>query len=107
MTDIIDSTNKVSFISTRGTILALQQMIVLTIAPKINTSLITDDITMNCGENKVYSVTLKDSNGTPLVNKVISILVNGISSNFTTDSDGKVILNLKDFKVGKIGRAHV
>lgn len=101
VTDIIDSTNKVSFISTRGTILALQQMIVLTIAPKINTSLIADDITMNCGENKVYSVTLKDSNGTPLVNKVISILVNGISSNFTTDSDGKVILNLKDFKVGR------
>lgn len=100
VSDIINPINNVIFVAKGSTILALQQMMVITVNSKINTNLTGLDIVMNCSADKSYSAILTDSNGVPLVDEDVSILLNGQTLNLKTDENGKVTLSLKNLKVG-------
>ncbi len=93
--DKIKATNSISFVSTRSTILALQQILVTSFpAPKIATSISASGVSIDYLSGKQLIVTLKDKNGKPLSNKKISIKINGKPYTKTTDSNGKAKLTI-------------
>lgn len=60
-----------------------------------NTSIEAKDISVAAGDNGKLQVTLKDSNGNPLANKELSVVIDGKIQSVTTNSLGVATLNVK------------
>ena len=58
------------------------------------TSLIGNDLEFTYGENKSFSVTLKDLDGNPLANKIITFVINNVQYNKTTDINGVASIHI-------------
>ena len=87
--------NSISFVATGSTILALQQIIVLTkdaLAPEVATKLTVPSVTKVYNVNKNLVVTLKDANGKAIANAKVTIVLNGVKKVVTTDKNGKATL---------------
>lgn len=65
-----------------------------------NTYILTNDYTVHEGDNLDFYAILHDINGTPLENKTLFFLFNGVSTSILTDEDGQAILELTDLLVG-------
>lgn len=66
---------------------------------KVKETLISEisafDLKVQAGNNGVFKVTLKDANNNPVSDKTVSIVINGVSKNVTTDSNGNAKLTVK------------
>ena len=65
-----------------------------------NTYILTNDYTVNEGDNLDFYAILQDINGTALENKTIFFLFNGVSTSLLTDEDGQAILKLTNLMAG-------
>ena len=61
----------------------------------ITTFLTVDDLNIKVGTVGKLRITLKDENYVTLNNKNVVVMINGVSSNVTTDEKGVAILNVK------------
>jgi len=57
-----------------------------------NTSIEVNDLTMEAGSQGTLKIVLKDSNGIELKNKVLTIAVDGVTTQMSTDDEGVVSL---------------
>ena len=62
---------------------------------KTSTTLEANDLTQTFGENKIFTVVLKDSNGNPLSNQDIVFTVNGVNYIKITDSNGEAKIPIR------------
>lgn len=62
--------------------------------------IIASNLTKDYGDLKKFKAELKDTYGNPLVNKIITFRLNGISYEQTTDNDGAVYLDVGILKQG-------
>lgn len=72
----------------------LNSPVFLNASSKANAQIQVDGIDSYYKENHQLVSYLKDSNGTPIENKTLSVHLNGKTYNKTTDSNGKVTLNI-------------
>ncbi len=57
-------------------------------------TVVANDIVMYYRNGTEYIATFYDLNGTPIVNKVVSVTINGVSYNRTTDANGTIRLGI-------------
>ena len=94
ITNSIKNSNSISFISTDGTILALQQIIVTT--QKAKTAITAPSVTKVYNNNKNLVVTLKDANGNAVANAKVTVVLNGAKKVLTTNSNGQATLAISN-----------
>ena len=99
ITGSVKNSNNVSFIATGGSILALQQIIVIT--EKAPTQITAPAVTAVYNTNNNMIVTLKEINGIALANADISIVFNGKTQNVKTDANGQFKLAIPSNLVPK------
>ena len=59
-----------------------------------DTTIETADVNYTVGESGVLQIALKDAKGNSLVNKTLSVLINGETKNLITDANGSATLNV-------------
>ena len=59
-----------------------------------DTTIETADVNYTVGESGVLQIALKDAKGNGLVNKTLSVLINGETKNLITDANGSATLNV-------------
>ena len=111
LSDLTDATGKlniaVSFEETddyKGSSDTISTVLVVktvteTIDP-VATAITASDITATAKIGKTLSITLKDANGNPLVNKAVQVTVNGKTSTVKTDSKGVAKVTVNYAKAG-------
>ncbi len=87
ITNSVKNSNNISFVATGSTILALQQIIVTT--QKAATQITAPQVTTVYNTNKNLVVTLKDSMGNAIANAKVTVVLNGVSKELTTASNGQ------------------
>ena len=97
VTSNVKDSNNISFVATGGTILALQQIMVVTKnapAPvvKTETKITASSVTKVYNKNKNFVATLKDANGKAISSVKVTIKLNGNTYTKTTNSKGQVSL---------------
>lgn len=73
----------------------VNEIMVKKINEKIDTIISVEEFSELYGENKAYTIELKDINGNPLVNQNIDIKINGITYSKKTDENGIARLTIR------------
>ncbi len=92
ITGKVKDSNAISFVSTGGTILALQQIMVLTKNVPTPTTITAPGVTKVYNVNKNLVITLKDSDGKAVANAKVTVVLNGAKKVLTTNANGQVTL---------------